>query len=46
MNISAQGDTLSLVKFFYPEERSKRSLTQIQTDVLNGFETIIRYHYK
>ncbi|MEP7196625.1 MAG: hypothetical protein ABI851_08900 [Saprospiraceae bacterium] len=45
-NISKEGDTLSLVKYQYASEGNKNLLIQTQTDVLNEFTTVIRYHFK
>lgn len=44
-NIDATGDTLSLLKYTYPEQDKKDMLTQKQSDVLNEFEAVITYHF-
>ena len=45
-NISAEGDTLSLLKYKYPERDNEEVLIQEQSDVLNEFETVVTYHFK
>ena len=45
-NISAEGDTLSLLKYNYPNQDKNDILVEKQNDVLNEFETVISYHFK
>jgi hypothetical protein len=43
--ISMEGDTLSLLKFSYPENKENNQFTEIITDDLNEIETVKIYHF-
>lgn len=45
VNVTTEGDTLSYLRFVYPENKSPNSLLQVEEDVLNENRTERTYHF-